>query len=107
MSVFQHANDVFFQHYQIFRIAGFHFLARCAFKYHQVSHFHQAYILTGGNYFALVGGFLGVLIGGVAFERTGSYDLLFWTLAGIVAALGLGSAIVPTPERARRGALLS
>jgi hypothetical protein len=25
-----------------------------------------------------VGGFLGVLIGGVAFERTGSYDLVWW-----------------------------
>jgi MFS family permease len=36
-----------------------------------------------------VGGFLGVLIGGIAFERTGSYDLVWWlsVLFGILSAL--------------------
>lgn len=50
---------------------------------------------------------VGPLLLAETLARTGSYDLLFWTLAAIVAALGLGSAIVPTPERARRGTLLS
>jgi MFS family permease len=36
-----------------------------------------------------VGGFLGVLIGGVAFERTGSYDLVWWLsiLFGVLSAV--------------------
>jgi hypothetical protein len=36
-----------------------------------------------------VGGFLGVLIGGIAFERTGSYDLVWWlsVLFGVLSAL--------------------
>ena len=36
-----------------------------------------------------VGGFLGVLIGGVAFERTGSYDLVWWlsVLFGVLSAV--------------------
>jgi MFS family permease len=36
-----------------------------------------------------VGGFLGVLIGGIAFERTGSYDLVWWlsVLFGILSAV--------------------
>jgi MFS family permease len=35
-----------------------------------------------------VGGFLGVLIGGIAFERTGSYDLVWWlsVLFGVLSA---------------------
>ena len=35
--------------------------------------------LAGFAFFShQVGGFLGVLIGGIAFERTGSYDLMWW-----------------------------
>jgi predicted MFS family arabinose efflux permease len=36
-----------------------------------------------------VGGFLGVLIGGVAFERTGSYELVWWlsVLFGVLSAV--------------------
>ncbi len=36
-----------------------------------------------------VGGFLGVLIGGLAFERTGSYDLVWWlsVLFGVLSAV--------------------
>jgi MFS family permease len=36
-----------------------------------------------------VGGFLGVLIGGMAFERTGSYDLVWWlsVLFGVLSAV--------------------
>ena len=36
-----------------------------------------------------VGGFLGVWLGGVAFERTGSYDLVWWlsVLFGVFSAL--------------------
>src|SRR5262245_40860614 len=36
-----------------------------------------------------VGGFLGVLIGGIAFERTGSYDLVWWlsVLFGVLSAV--------------------
>ncbi|HEY6258159.1 MAG TPA: MFS transporter [Xanthobacteraceae bacterium] len=36
-----------------------------------------------------VGGFLGVLLGGIAFERTGSYDLIWWLsiLFGVLSAL--------------------
>jgi len=36
-----------------------------------------------------VGGFLGVLIGGIAFERTGSYDVVWWlsVLFGILSAV--------------------
>jgi MFS family permease len=36
-----------------------------------------------------VGGFLGVLLGGIAFERTGSYDVVWWlsVLFGVLSAL--------------------
>jgi MFS family permease len=36
-----------------------------------------------------VGGFLGVLIGGIAFERTGSYDVVWWlsVLFGVLSAV--------------------
>jgi hypothetical protein len=40
-----------------------------------------------------VGGFLGVLIGGIAFERTGSYDLVWW-LSVLFGAL---SAVINLP----------
>ena len=40
-----------------------------------------------------VGGFLGVLIGGVAFERTGSYDLVWW----LSVLFGLLSAVINVP----------
>jgi predicted MFS family arabinose efflux permease len=36
-----------------------------------------------------VGGFLGVWLGGIAFERTGSYDLIWWLsiLFGVLSAV--------------------
>ena len=40
-----------------------------------------------------VGGFLGVWLGGVLFERTGSYDLVWW----LSILLGLLSAIINLP----------
>ncbi len=40
-----------------------------------------------------VGGFLGVLIGGVAFERTGSYDLVWW----LSVMFGALSAVINLP----------
>lgn len=40
-----------------------------------------------------VGGFLGVWLGGVLFERTGSYDVIWW----ISVALGVASAIINLP----------
>ncbi len=46
--------------------------------------------LAGFAFFShQVGGFLGVLLGGIAFERTGSYDLMWWLaiLSGVASAL--------------------
>jgi MFS family permease len=40
-----------------------------------------------------VGGFLGVWLGGLAFERTGSYDLVWW----MSAFFGVASAIINLP----------
>jgi MFS family permease len=40
-----------------------------------------------------VGGFLGVLLGGIAFEATGSYDLVWW----LSVFFGLASAIINLP----------
>ncbi|HEX6094206.1 MAG TPA: MFS transporter, partial [Dongiaceae bacterium] len=40
-----------------------------------------------------VGGFLGVWLGGIAFEKTGSYDLV-WILS---IAFGVASAIINLP----------
>jgi predicted MFS family arabinose efflux permease len=40
-----------------------------------------------------VGGFLGVLIGGIAFESTGSYDLVWW----LSVFFGVASAIINLP----------
>jgi MFS family permease len=40
-----------------------------------------------------VGGFLGVLLGGIAFERTGSYDLVWW----LSVLFGLLSAVINLP----------
>ena len=36
-----------------------------------------------------VGGFLGVLLGGIAFERTGSYDIVWWLSVGFAVASAL------------------
>jgi len=47
-------------------------------------------MLSGVVFFShQVGGFLGVWIGGVAFERTGSYDVVWWLsiLFGVLSAL--------------------
>ncbi|MBI3434935.1 MAG: MFS transporter [Proteobacteria bacterium] len=40
-----------------------------------------------------VGGFLGVLIGGIAYERTGSYDLVWW----LSVFFGVASAVINLP----------
>jgi MFS family permease len=40
-----------------------------------------------------VGGFLGVLLGGLAFERTGSYDLVWW----LSVFFGVASALINLP----------
>jgi MFS family permease len=51
-------------------------------------------MLTGFTFFShQVGGFLGVLLGGIAFERTGSYDLVWW----LSILLGLLSALINLP----------
>ncbi len=50
---------------------------------------------------------VGPLLLAETLERTGSYDLLFWGLAGVVAALGVGAWLAPSPERTGRGVLLS
>jgi hypothetical protein len=44
---------------------------------------------------------VGPLLLAETLARTGSYDLLFWGLAGVVALLGAASAVVPTPVRGR------
>jgi len=47
-------------------------------------------MLVGFSFFShQVGGFLGVLIGGIAFERTGSYDVVWWLsiVFGVLSAL--------------------
>lgn len=48
-----------------------------------------------------VGGFLGVLLGGILFERTGSYDVVWW----LSMALGIASALINLPiiEKAAPG----
>jgi predicted MFS family arabinose efflux permease len=40
-----------------------------------------------------VGGFLGVWLGGVLFERTGSYDVIWWA----TIFLGVASAVINLP----------
>ena len=40
-----------------------------------------------------VGGFLGVLLGGVLYERTGSYEIVWW----LSVALGVASALINLP----------
>ena len=48
-----------------------------------------------------VGGFLGVYLGGILFERTGSYDVVWW----LSVALGVASAVINLPivEKAAPG----
>ena len=59
--------------------------------------------LAGFAFFShQVGGFLGVLLGGIAFERTGSYELMWWLaiLSGVLSAI-INLPIVEKPvERA-------
>jgi MFS family permease len=51
-------------------------------------------MLAGFAFFShQVGGFLGVWLGGVLFERTGSYDVIWW----LFMALGILSALVNLP----------
>ena len=40
-----------------------------------------------------VGGFLGVWLGGILFERTGSYDIVWW----LSVCLGMASAVINLP----------
>jgi predicted MFS family arabinose efflux permease len=42
-----------------------------------------------------LGGFLGVWLGGVLYERTGSYDVVWW----LAVLLGIGSALINLPIR--------
>jgi MFS family permease len=42
---------------------------------------------------------VGPLLLAETLARTGSYDLLFWGLAAVVAVLGMASWLVPTPAR--------
>lgn len=51
-------------------------------------------MLSGFVFFShQVGGFLGVWIGGIAFERTGSYDLVWW----LAVLFGVLSAVINLP----------
>ena len=51
-------------------------------------------ILFGFAFFShQVGGFLGVLLGGIAFEATGSYDLVWW----LSVFFGVASAVINLP----------
>ena len=51
-------------------------------------------MLTGFAFFShQVGGFLGVLLGGIVFERTGSYDAIWW----LSILFGVLSAVVNLP----------
>ena len=64
-------------------------------------------MLVGFSFFShQVGGFLGVLIGGIAFERTGSYDVVWWLsiLLGVLSAL-INLPIVEKPAPARVSAV--
>ena len=50
--------------------------------------------LAGFAFFShQVGGFLGVLLGGIAFERTGSYELMWW----LAVLFGVLSAVINLP----------
>ena len=44
-----------------------------------------------------VGGFLGVWLGGVLYERFGSYDAVWW----LSVALGVASALINLPIKER------
>ena len=51
-------------------------------------------MLAGFAFFShQVGGFLGVWLGGVIFERTGSYDVIWW----FAILLGVLSAVINLP----------
>jgi len=51
-------------------------------------------MLTGFAFFShQVGGFLGVWLGGIVFERTGSYDAVWW----LSILFGLLSAVINLP----------
>jgi predicted MFS family arabinose efflux permease len=51
-------------------------------------------MLFGFTFFGhQLGGFLGVWLGGVVFERTGSYDAIWW----IAILLGVMSAVINLP----------
>jgi predicted MFS family arabinose efflux permease len=48
-----------------------------------------------------VGAFLGAWLGGVVYEATGSYDLMWW----VCILLGIAAALVHLPITERRAAL--
>ena len=51
-------------------------------------------MLSGFAFFShQVGGFLGVWLGGVVFERTGSYDVVWW----LSIVFGMMSALINLP----------
>jgi predicted MFS family arabinose efflux permease len=51
-------------------------------------------MLLGVSFFShQIGGFLGVWLGGVLFERTGSYDVIWWC----TIFLGIASAVINLP----------
>jgi predicted MFS family arabinose efflux permease len=51
-------------------------------------------MLSGFAFFShQVGGFLGVLLGGIAFERTGSYNVIWW----LSIAFSVLSAVINLP----------
>ena len=46
-----------------------------------------------------VGGFLGVWLGGIVYEASGSYEIVWW----LSVALGLASAAINAPDRGAPG----
>ena len=57
-------------------------------------------MLAGFAFFShQVGGFLGVWLGGLAYERTGSYDVVWW----LSVLFGVMSAVAQPADRRKAG----